>query len=168
MIDVGANFGAFSIAASRHGRDSGKVFCYEPDPFVFERLQQNMRMNGCRNVTAFNEAVGGQDGDIDLFIDRKSAFSTTHTEVDGRPSSRSHSTKVPLRAIESVIASGRSLRGRCSRLTARGPSTNILERLTPDAAAPVSQVAMEVHRVPGRSLDSLPALLAALGFRRRG
>ena len=103
MIDIGANFGAFSIAASQMVGDSGRVFCYEPNPFVFERLQENLRMNGCRNVTAFNEAVGGRDGDIELFIGRKSAFSTTLAEVDGRQSSRSHSTKVPLRRIESVL-----------------------------------------------------------------
>ena len=103
VIDIGANFGAFSIAASQMVGDSGKVFCYEPNPFVFERLQENLRMNGCRNVTAFNEAVGARDGDVELFIGRKSAFSTTLVEVDGRQSSLSHSTKVPLRRIESVL-----------------------------------------------------------------
>ena len=163
VVDVGANFGAFSIAASRLVGESGKVFCYEPDPFVFERLQQNIRMNGCRNVTAFNEAVGGRDGHVDLFIDRKSAFSTLHTEVDGRVSSRAHSTTVPMRAIASVIAmAGPSVT--LLKIDCEGAEYDILERLTPDAAALVSQVAMEVHRVPGHSVDSVPARLAALGF----
>jgi len=31
-------------------------------------------------------------------------------------------------------------------------------------ATTVSQVSMEVHNVPGRSVDSIPQMLAALGF----
>jgi FkbM family methyltransferase len=163
VVDVGANFGAFAIAASRKVGDSGRVFCYEPNPVVFERLQQNARMNGCRNITAFNEAVGGRSGEIELFVDRKSAFSTTHAEVDGRPASRSNSTKVPLRAIESALQlAGPSVT--LLKIDCEGGEYDILEGLTPAAASPVSQVAMEVHRVPGRSVDSVPRLLAGLGF----
>jgi FkbM family methyltransferase len=163
VIDVGANFGAFTIAASRKVGDSGRVFSYEPNPFVFERLQQNIRLNGCRNVTAFNEAVGGQSGDIDLFIGSKSAFSTTQPEVDGRLSSRSHSTRVPLRAMESAIGmAGPSVA--LLKIDCEGGEYDILDRLTAEAASAVSQVSMEVHHVPGRSVDSIPQMLAALGF----
>jgi FkbM family methyltransferase len=163
VIDVGANFGAFTVAASQLVGESGKVFCYEPDPFVFEQLRQNIGMNGCRNVTAVNEAVGGHDGHVNLFIDRKSAFSTLHREVDGRVSSPANCTRVPMRSIGSVIAqAGPSVT--LLKVDCEGAEYDILERLTPDAAAMVSQVAMEVHRVPGRSIDSLPARLAALGF----
>jgi FkbM family methyltransferase len=166
VIDVGANFGAFSIAASRLVGDAGRVFCYEPNPFVFERLQQNIRLNGCRNVTAFNEAVEGRSGDIELFIDRKSAFSTTHAEVDGRRSSRSPATRVPMRAIASALAlAGPSVA--LLKMDCEGAEYDILESLTPDAASAVGQVVMEVHRVPGKSIDSIPRLLGALGFEVR-
>jgi FkbM family methyltransferase len=163
VIDVGANFGAFTIAASRKVGNSGKVFCYEPNPFVFERLQQNIRLNGCVNVTAFNEAVGGQSGDIELFIGNKSAFSTTYAEVDGRHSSRAHSTKVPLRAMASAIAmAGPSVA--LLKVDCEGGEYDILDHLTSAATSTVSQVVMEVHHIPGRSVESVPQLLSALGF----
>ena len=163
VIDIGANFGAFSIAASRKVGDSGRVFCYEPNPFVFERLQQNIRLNGCSNITAFNEAVGGRSGEIDLFIDHKSAFSTTHSEVDGRPASRSHPTKVPLRSIESALGlAGPTVA--LLKVDCEGGEYDILEHLTSDVASAVTQVAMEVHRVPGRAVGSVPQLLTGLGF----
>jgi FkbM family methyltransferase len=162
VVDIGANFGAFSMAASRQVGESGRVFCYEPSPFVFERLQQNIRLNGCGNVIAYNEAVGGEDGHIDLFIDRKSAFSTTHAQVDGRLCAGEHTT-VPMRSIASVLA----LAGPCVALLkvdCEGAEYDILERLAPEAAARIGQVAMEVHHIPGHSVDSIPPRLIGLGF----
>jgi FkbM family methyltransferase len=163
VVDVGANFGAFSITASRRVGESGRVFSYEPDPLVFERLQQNIRLNRCRNVTAFNEAVGADDGKVDLFIDRKSAFSTTYAEVDGRRYGGADRTAVAMRSIASVIGlAGPSVA--LLKIDCEGAEYDILERLTPEAAARVGQVAVELHHVPGRSVDSVPPRLAALGF----
>ena len=50
------------------------------------------------------------------------------------------------------------------KIDCEGGEYDILEHLTSDAASAVSQVSMEVHQVPGRSVDSIPQLLAALGF----
>lgn len=162
VIDIGANFGAFSIAASRLVGDSGQVFCYEPNPFVFERLEHNIRINGCRNVTAFKEAVQGQSGDIDLFVDRKSAFSTTHPEVDGRVSS-TQPTRVPMLGIDAALErAGRAVA--LLKMDCEGAEYDILEHLTPDASSTVRQVVMEVHRVPGQSVESIPQRLEQLGF----
>lgn len=162
VIDIGANFGAFSIAASRLVGDSGKVWCYEPNPFVFERLEHNLRINGCRNVTAFNEAVQGRSGDIDLFVDRKSAFSTTHPEVDGRLSS-TQPTRVPMLGIDAALErAGRSVA--LLKMDCEGAEYDILQHLTPGASSTVRQVVMEVHRIPGESVDSIPQRLGQLGF----
>ena len=121
-------------------------------------------MNGCRNVTAFNEAVGGWDGDIELFIGRKSAFSTTLAEVDGRQSSRSHPTRVPLRRCESVLR----LAGPCVALLKidceggeyRHPGK-------PHSRRPARRSARWRWKCTaslGDRVDSLPALLGGLGF----
>ena len=148
VVDIGANFGAFAITASRQVGETGRVFCYEPSPLVFERLQQNIGLNGCRNVTAFNEAVGGEDGQVDLFIARKSAFSTTHAEVDGRLYSGEQHTTVPMRSIASVLARAGPFVA-LLKVDCEGAEYDILERLAPEAAAHVGQVAMEVHHIPG-------------------
>lgn len=163
VIDIGANFGAFSIAASRQVGESGRVFSYEPNPVVFERLRQNIRLNGCRNITVFNEAVGGRDGDVDLFIDRKSAFSTTQAEVGGRVYAGTESTKVPMRSIASVIDRAGPFVA-LLKIDCEGAEYDILESFTPDDAVRVAQVTMEVHPVPGHSVDSVPPRLGVLGF----
>jgi FkbM family methyltransferase len=163
VIDIGANFGAFSIAASRQVGESGRVFCFEPNPSVFARLQQNIRLNGCGNVTAFNEAVGGRDGHVDLFIDRKSAFSTTKSAVGERVYTGMPATRVPMRSISSVLAlAGAPVA--LLKIDCEGAEYDILERLTAEEAARIGQVTMEVHHVPGHSVDAVPPRLGALGF----
>ena len=89
-----------------------------------------------------------------------------HTEVDGRVASRcAQQQTVPMRARNRVGDRTWPVRSvTLLKVDCEGAEYDILERLTPDTAALVSQVAMEVHRVPGYSVDSVPARPAALGF----
>jgi FkbM family methyltransferase len=46
VIDVGANIGAFAIAAARRCEQDLRVFCFEPVPRLFVALERNLRRNG--------------------------------------------------------------------------------------------------------------------------
>jgi FkbM family methyltransferase len=162
VLDIGANFGGFSLIASRMAGESGRILSYEPNPAVFQRLLRNIRMNDCRNVTAFNEAVQGQSGEIEFFISPKPAFSTTSPQVDGRVS-RARPTMVPMRSIASVLA-GAAGPVALIKMDCEGAEYDILNSLTADAAAIVGQVVVEVHRVPGHAVDEIPHRLRELGF----
>lgn len=45
ILDVGANFGQMSVLFSRMVGDTGKVYSFEADDFVFEILQKNIEAN---------------------------------------------------------------------------------------------------------------------------
>ena len=63
VIDIGANIGAFSVAAAAH-ISGAKVFSYEPASDTFGMLKKNIELNhlGGR-VKIFNLAVAGEQGD---------------------------------------------------------------------------------------------------------
>ena len=50
-VDVGAHHGYYSLLASRLVGPTGRVFAFEPEPFNFARLSENVALNGATNVT---------------------------------------------------------------------------------------------------------------------
>ncbi len=66
VIDVGANIGLTTLAASRLVGDSGRVVAIEPHPRIFDYLAKNLRLNGVRNVVAHQAACGAEEGTLRL------------------------------------------------------------------------------------------------------
>ena len=66
FVDVGANWGYFTmLAAHRVGRN-GKVVSLEPDPRLFPVLMENIDANHLSQVTAFQTAAANQCGWLTL------------------------------------------------------------------------------------------------------
>lgn len=61
-IDVGANIGAISISMRHIIGESGKLFCFEPGPILFQRLKKNIELNSFQNVTIYNYGLSDIDG----------------------------------------------------------------------------------------------------------
>ncbi len=167
VVDIGANIGAFTVLAARMVGESGKVFAYEPDPDCCERLRENVRLNRLNNVVVDNSAVGGTSGTAKLHRHDKNAFSSLFDGVDGRVGQHAESFEVPVVAVADAIA-------RCDgplhlmKVDCEGAEYEMFDALESDTAAPVRQIAMEVHRIPGRSVDDLKSRLVSLGFSVRG
>ncbi len=62
MVDVGANWGYFSLLAAPAVGASGHVIALEPDPRQFARLESNLRLNAFQQVTAIPAGAGAQHG----------------------------------------------------------------------------------------------------------
>ena len=69
IIDVGANFGYYTLLAARLLRNTGSVTAFEPDSKNFELLVNNVRINGYTNVTTIRKAVANKSGRLKLFLD---------------------------------------------------------------------------------------------------
>ncbi len=65
-VDVGANFGLFTILLSRRLGEHGSVLSIEPDPFYFKLLTSNIKMNKCGNVLAINAAAWSSNTKVSL------------------------------------------------------------------------------------------------------
>jgi FkbM family methyltransferase len=67
FVDVGAHAGFFSLLAAHHHPEL-EILAFEPTPASFTTLGRNLAMNGCRNATAFPEAVSDADGLAPFYI----------------------------------------------------------------------------------------------------
>ncbi|HKD15360.1 MAG TPA: FkbM family methyltransferase [Candidatus Angelobacter sp.] len=76
FIDVGANWGFFTLMAAHLVGPSGKVVAIEADPRVFARLKQNVTRNLLRQVQIFEMAVADRHGTVTL---------AGHSESAGNP-----------------------------------------------------------------------------------
>lgn len=66
VLDAGGNMGSVSIALSMT-EPKAFISTFEPDPLNYGMLQMNLTINGCRNVSAFNLALGETEGLIDFY-----------------------------------------------------------------------------------------------------
>ncbi|MBM3253453.1 MAG: FkbM family methyltransferase [Candidatus Omnitrophica bacterium] len=70
VIDIGSSIGLFAIRqASRVGR-VGKVWAFEPNPVVFNRLLRNFNENCITNAIAVQKAVTSKTGKIKFGFNR--------------------------------------------------------------------------------------------------
>lgn len=56
-IDIGANFGAYTLYLGQKVGSEGRVFAFEPHPEVFSRLRRNIALNPHMNITALPFAL---------------------------------------------------------------------------------------------------------------
>jgi FkbM family methyltransferase len=102
FVDVGANWGYYSlIAAVRVGR-VGRVLALEPDARVFAALQRNLDRNDLRQATALAVAAHREDGEAALagFDPALGNFGTSRVVAAGQSETRS----VPARRLDGLLA----------------------------------------------------------------
>jgi FkbM family methyltransferase len=68
VMDVGANLGYHTVALSRLVGPDGHVVAVEPDPDNLRLLRENLRLNGCENVTVVACALGAAASTAKLSI----------------------------------------------------------------------------------------------------
>jgi FkbM family methyltransferase len=70
ILDIGANTGLYSIAASKANPEA-KIYAFEPYYYNFKRLEKNIHLNGCKNVLMYEQAVGDSTNQVEFFIPDK-------------------------------------------------------------------------------------------------
>jgi FkbM family methyltransferase len=67
FVDVGANVGFFSIPAAKKLK-TGTVLAFEPCRWTYDRLLENVRLNGVTNLLAFHSALGDYEGKATMHV----------------------------------------------------------------------------------------------------
>ncbi len=71
VLDIGAHIGYYTVIAAKIVGKEGRVYAFEPDPKNFSILQNNIALNGYKNVTLINKAVSDTEGLSNLFLNTK-------------------------------------------------------------------------------------------------
>jgi FkbM family methyltransferase len=66
FYDLGANIGLFTLIGARCAGAGGKVYAFEPDPDLCQRLTENVSRNGFINVQVLQAAVSSVTGSADF------------------------------------------------------------------------------------------------------
>lgn len=66
VVDVGANWGYFTLLAAHLVGDRGRVLSLEPDPRLVSLLRQNVEINGLRHVTVLPQAASDRNTALSL------------------------------------------------------------------------------------------------------
>lgn len=67
-LDIGANFGSYTLRMSELVGDTGHVFSFEPVPQTFAMLTRALTTRGCINVCALNLACSNVNGYVTMSI----------------------------------------------------------------------------------------------------
>jgi FkbM family methyltransferase len=98
FVDVGANWGYFTLLGAGLVGESGRVIAIEPDPRIFPILQRNLARNGLTTVIAMQVAASAERGIVLLrgYVEDQGNFGLSrpvlkaaaedgHFEVVGEP-----------------------------------------------------------------------------------
>jgi FkbM family methyltransferase len=66
FVDVGANWGLFTLTASYRVGSQGRVVALEPDPRIFRMLRSNVERNRLKQVQIFEVAAADRDSELTL------------------------------------------------------------------------------------------------------
>ena len=70
FVDIGANFGIYSIIASKLIGEKGKVYSFEPNKNEVKKFNKNLKLNRAytNNINLIEKAVGSYSGKTSFFI----------------------------------------------------------------------------------------------------
>ena len=85
FVDVGANFGIYTMVASRLVGDAGRVIAFEPSVQSFPVLQENIALNSLENVLSFRAALSEKESRAWLYhaLDPSGNSLGRDTSLDG-------------------------------------------------------------------------------------
>ena len=81
IVDIGANTGLFSVLSSVTN-PSAAIYAVEPYSPNFTRLNINLKLNDCRNVTPLQAAMGESVGSIEMTVPQNNSI-TDVSSVNG-------------------------------------------------------------------------------------
>jgi FkbM family methyltransferase len=170
VLDVGANFGLYSVAAASRLGSDGVLHAFEPNPRALELLRKNLetRPRAVR-VGIHAQALGAAVGRIAFACSEDSAFSSA---VAAGRSPVLETVDVPQTSLDAFVAEQRLPRVDLAKIDVEGyepevlaGGRSLLER--PDAPTLLIEIAEPNLRPRGLSQLDVVGTLVKLGFEVR-
>ncbi len=103
FVDVGANWGYFTLLAAQKVGASGKVISIEPDPRMFDRLEKNIARNNLDCVQTIRAAASNFQGVVSLngFDETRGNFGLS--TLGGGDSRNAHTFQVTTTRLDDTL-----------------------------------------------------------------
>ena len=98
FLDVGANFGYFTLLAASRVGPTGRVLAVEPSPLAAGRLAENIRANSLAWVDLFQIGLSAESGSLELYISPAEFHSPTMSASSG-----GEAVTVPVRRLDECL-----------------------------------------------------------------
>lgn len=159
IIDVGANTGLFALRMKQLYPKS-KIYCFEPFAPNNKQLRDNIAMSGYKDISVFQQGVGGTTRTEKLFIHK--------TNVGGHSIIKSETgsdefEKIDIVSLKEVFKNNGIVKCSLLKLDCEGAEYEILKSIDSELAAQIDKIIFE----PTRSLydvEELRTHLTSVGF----
>ena len=142
VVDVGANIGAFSLAASRR---AAIVYALEPVSANFEMLRRNVELNHASNMVIERLAMAGENGECEIAV--AGVSSSMHYRVqDGASVER-----VPTITLDRFLDERGIEHVDYMKMDCEGSEWDIVLKARPDVLARIKHLEMEFHNLGNRT-----------------
>jgi FkbM family methyltransferase len=105
VYDVGGHHGLMAVIASRAVGDRGRVVTFEPNPAARRFLDENLRINGVRNVQIEPIGLLGQEGSFDFYVQegRRVSWNSSFVKDFADPKGTATRLKVQALTLDSYV-----------------------------------------------------------------
>lgn len=153
FFDVGANIGMATIFF-KWKYPACEVRAFEPDPDTFQVLQNNVKRNSLQNVTLYNVAIGGHEGEVDFFTNSPEKGSLTMSV--GRERRAGRHFKVMMKTLSGFLTTPTAY----VKIDTEGSETSIVpELVTTGTIDRVGEMVIEFHHHINNEYTNLSEIL---------
>jgi FkbM family methyltransferase len=154
FVDVGANWGYFSLVAARLVGRAGTVISLEPHPTLLEQLCQNVRRNGLGHVRPLGIAACDQTRQLILECVEVGLGNSGGSRVVNKPSPGKRVYTVPGQSVDDALDRCGVEGVACLKMDIEGGEALALKGLRGLAMGRYRRILVELH----------PSLLGAQGY----
>lgn len=97
VLDIGANYGTYSLSAARAVGPEGMVWAVEPTPSVLEHLKESRSLNAFDQLEILPYALGAANGDVSFYTNENA-----ETNALERPKTFLEEIRVPCRTLDTL------------------------------------------------------------------
>ena len=169
FVDVGANWGYFSLLAAYLVGKSGRVISLEPDPRLFSILQENLTANHLEHATALPLAAAESRGSLSMVGYEESGGNFGLSRVVASPPASQTCFRVSADSLDSILSEQRIGSVDLMKMDIEGGEALAIEGLSKSLAArTIKALLLELHPnallEQGSSVEAVVETLRAAGF----
>jgi FkbM family methyltransferase len=125
VIDVGANTGLFALVAAK-ANSTCRVWAFEPVPFIFDMLQENIRLNRLDNLKAVPAAVSDFVGESSFYVTRTCVGIPTDSSSCQGFRDRVDEFRLPTTTLDEYVRSQQIARLDCLKIDAEAAESKVI------------------------------------------